>query len=96
MAQYIRGTVRDKEGKGLEGVWLCAYDRWGNRDCVTSKGGGDLGQYDFVLGPHPNVWYVVVVDAAENPISPVATVEHHQPGPNEDVCWHWVDWRRRD
>ncbi|NLE75327.1 MAG: hypothetical protein GX605_01070 [Chloroflexi bacterium] len=93
-ANYIRGTVRDAQGTPLEGVRVRAYDQWGNEAVAFSKGGTDLGQYDVVIGSTPNLWYVVVLDSAGNPISPVVEVPHRQEGPHQKACWHWVDWRR--
>ena len=94
MAQYIRGEVRDRAGHPLEGVRIRVYDIWGNEAYSTSKGGVDIGKWDVVLGPTPNIWHVVVVDNAGQPLSPVAVVPHHQEGPFRDACVHIVNWRR--
>lgn len=94
MAQYLRGEVRDRAGRPLEGVRIKAYDIWGNVFYSTSKGGVDSGKWDIVLGPTPNVWHVVVVDAAGQELSPVAVVPHHQEGPFQDACVHIINWRR--
>jgi len=93
-AQYLRGMVRDEQGNPLEGVRIKAYDQWGNSAFATSKSGPDIGKWDIVIGYTPNIWYVVVVDSHGNPISPVATILHHQPGDFKDACTHVADWRR--
>lgn len=94
MAQYIRGEVRDRAGRPLEGVRIKVYDIWGNEAYSTSKGGVDIGKWDVVLGPTPNIWHVVVVDNAGQALSPVAVVPHHQEGAFKDACVHIVNWRR--
>ena len=93
-ANYIRGSVVDADGKPLEGVKLRAYDQWGNETSATSKGGTDKGQYDIVIGGGADIWWVLAVDGAGNPLSPEVEVPHRQEGPDQDACWHWVDWRR--
>lgn len=94
MAQYLRGEVRDRAGRPLEGVRIKAYDIWGNVFYSISKGGVDSGKWDIVLGPTPNIWHVVVVDAAGQELSSVAVVPHHQEGPFQDACVHIINWRR--
>jgi len=93
-ANYIRGSVQDARGNLLEGVQIYAYDQWGNEALATSKGGPDLGQYNIVIGGSPDVWWVMVVDGAGNALSPKVEVPHRQEGPDQEACWHWLDWRR--
>ncbi len=87
---YIIGTVRDAGGNPLGGVRLVCYNDWYRFDVIGSKGGGDIGRYDFMIPQTPVTWYVVVLDAADNPISPVAAVEF-----DPNVAGRYIlDWRR--
>jgi hypothetical protein len=94
LAQYLRGTVRDAQGKPLEGVRVQASDLWGNVATTTSKGGPDAGYWDIVLSSTPNVWRLVILDAAGAPISPPVDVPHHQEGEFKNACTHLANWKR--
>ncbi len=86
---YIGGTIRDAAGNTLEGVRVRAYNEWQALE-ATSKGGVDLGHYDIPIGADRVNWYVIVVDAAGNPVSPQAVVQF-DPGA---AGWYWVEWQR--
>lgn len=86
---YIGGTIRDAAGNMLEGVRVRAYNEWQALE-ATSKGGADLGHYDIPIGADRVNWYVIVVDAAGNPVSPQAVVQF-DPGA---AGWYWVEWQR--
>jgi hypothetical protein len=94
MAQYIRGVVRNRAGDLLEGVRIKSFDLWGNEVMSISKGGGDLGKWDVVLGGTENIWKVVVLNEAGVEISPIAEVPHHQDNAFKSACVHVVNWRR--
>jgi len=86
---YIGGTIRDGAGNMLEGVRIRAYNEWQSLEAI-SKGGVDLGHYDIPIGIDRVNWYVIVVDAAGNPVSPQAVVQF-DPGV---AGWYWVEWQR--
>jgi len=93
-AQYLAGYVRDKAGNPLEGVRVRASDQWGNVVTTATKGGPDIGKWDIVLSGTPNVWNLVILDAAGNAISPAVPVPHHQDGEYKNACTHLANWRR--
>lgn len=87
---YIVGTVRDAGGNPLEGVRLVCYNDWYRSDVIGSKGGSDIGRYDFIINQAPATWYVVVLDEADRPISPEAAVDF-----DPLVAGRYIqDWRR--
>ena len=87
----IYGWVRDAQGENLEGVRVRVSDQWGNVAEAISKGGDETGYYDIVRGMETVTWWVVVVDGAGNPLSPVVTIE---PVEGATSCWYQLDWRR--
>ncbi len=87
----IYGRVRDAHGEYLEGVRVRVSDQWGNVAEAVSKGGNEAGYYDVVRGMETVTWWVVVVDEAGNPLSPVVTIE---PVQGAAGCWYQLDWRR--
>ncbi len=86
---YIGGTIRDAAGNLLEGVRVQAYNEWQALE-ATSKGGVDLGHYDIPIGADKVNWYVIILDAAGNPVSPQAVVQF-DPGA---AGWYWLEWQR--
>ena len=87
---YIVGTVRDAGGNPLGGVRLVCYNDWHRYPVVGSKGGSDVGQYDFIINQTPVTWYVVVLDEQDRPISPEAAVDFDPLV----YCRYIQDWRR--
>ena len=87
---YIVGTVRDAGGNPLGGVRLVCYNDWHRYPVVGSKGGGEVGQYDFPIIQATATWYVVVLDEADRPISPEAAVDFDPLV----SCRYIQDWRR--
>lgn len=87
----IYGWVRDAEGENLAGVRVRVSDQWGNVAEAISKGGNEAGYYDMVRGAETVTWWVVVVDEAGNPHSPVVTIE---PVQEAGSCWYQLDWQR--
>jgi hypothetical protein len=87
---YIIGTVRDAGGNPLGGVRLVCYNDWHRYPVVGSKGGGDVGQYDFPIIQATATWYVVVLDEADWPISPEVGVDFDPLV----SCRYIQDWRR--
>jgi hypothetical protein len=86
---YIVGHVVDAGGIPLAGVRLVCYNDWHRYPVVGSKGGGE---YDFPILQAEATWYVVVLDEADQPISPEAPV-HFNP---LEACWYRLDWQRID
>jgi hypothetical protein len=87
---YIIGTVRDAGGNPLGGVRLVCYNDWHRYPVVGSKGGGEVGQYDFPIIQATATWYVVVLDETDCPISPEAAVVFDPLV----SCRYIQDWRR--
>lgn len=90
-SQMIYGYVADKEGNRLEGVRVKSYVEWGYEAIAKTKGGVDLGYYDRVIGGDPVPWYLVIVNEAGQPISPVVEVKHMI---DSQACWHRLDWQK--
>jgi hypothetical protein len=86
---YIIGRVVDASGKPLAGVRLVCYNEWHRYPIVGTKGGGE---YDFPILQAEATWYVVILNEADQPISPEAPV-HFDP---LEACWYRLDWQRRD
>jgi hypothetical protein len=71
---YVVGTVRDAAGNGIPGVLVKAFNEWIQLPPSETKAGGEAGQYDIPLGMDKVTWYVLVVDANGNPLSPQASL----------------------
>lgn len=87
---YIFGTIRDAAGNVLEGVQIQAFNEWNTLPPAVTKGGGEAGQYNIIIGRDTVTWYVVVVDANGNRISGQAVVPFD---PNVANGFR-VDWQR--
>ena len=87
----IYGWVRDAQDENLEGVRIRVSDQWDNIAEAISKGGNEAGYYDIVRGMETVTWWLVVVDEAGNPLSPVVTIE---PAQGAASCWYQLDWQR--
>ena len=81
------GHVNDAGGNPLTGVRLVCYNEWHRYPVVASKGGGE---YDFPITQADTTWYVVVVDANDQPLSPEAPVTVNL----QESCRYILDWRR--
>lgn len=88
---YIRGTVRDAGGNGLEGLLVKILNDW-NRDIppAVTKGAAEAGRYDLPVGRETIVWYVMLVDAAGNQISSQVQIQFNP----EAAGTYRVDWVR--
>lgn len=86
---YIVGRVVDPAGNPLAGVRLVCYNEWHRYPVVASKGSGE---YDFAVIQAQTTWYVVVLDQADQPISPEVAV----PFDPQETCRYILDWRRTD
>jgi hypothetical protein len=86
-AAYIVGHVHDAAGNPLAGVRLVCYNEWHRYPVVASKGGGE---YDFAIIQAATTWTVVVLDQADQPISPEVAVVFDP----QQTCRYIVDWRR--
>ncbi|MHB0878320.1 MAG: hypothetical protein ACYC5O_19965 [Anaerolineae bacterium] len=87
----VFGYVYDERGQALQGVQVRVYDPWNHVFTAVTKAAPDAGYYDVIQGSGPVTWYVVVVDALGNQVSPVVTVEHKE---GASGCWYQVDFRR--
>jgi hypothetical protein len=86
---YIIGQVVDAGGQPLAGVRLVCYNEWHRYPIVGTKGGGG---YDVPILQAEATWYVVILNEADQPISPEAPV-HFNP---LEACWYRLDWQRID
>ncbi len=86
---YIVGRIVDAAGQPLAGVRLVCYNDWHRYPVVGSKGGGE---YDFPILQAQATWYVVVLDEADQPLSPEAPVDFDPL----EACWYRLDWQRVD
>jgi hypothetical protein len=86
---YIVGRVVDTAGNPLPGVRLVCYNEWHRYPVVASKAGGE---YDFAIIQAETIWYVVVLDQADQAISPEASVPFHL----HETCRYILNWRRVD
>ena len=86
---YITGQVLDAARKPLAGIRLVCYNDWHRYPVVGSKGSGE---YDFPILQAEATWYVVVLDEADQPLSPPAPVEFKPL----EACWYRLDWQRVD
>jgi len=87
---YLIGTIRDAAGNGLEGIQVKAFNEWNPPALATTKGGGEAGQYNIPIGRDVVSWYIVVIDAAGNPISPQVQIQFD---PNAGSGYR-VNWQR--
>jgi hypothetical protein len=71
---YILGTVRDAAGNGIPAVLVKAFNEWVQLPPSETKAGNEAGQYNIPVGIDKITWYVVVVDADGNPLSPQANL----------------------
>jgi hypothetical protein len=65
------------------------YNEWYRYPIVASKVGGE---YDFPITQANTTWYVVVLDQAEQPLSPEVPV----PFDLAQSCRYILDWQRVD
>ena len=66
---YIRGTVRDAVGNGLEGIQVYVFNEWNQLPLTPTKGGVDLGQYNVPVSHEALTWYMYLADAGGTQIS---------------------------
>lgn len=86
---YIVGRIMDAAGNPLVGVRLVCYNEWHRYPVVASKASGE---YDFAIIQAETTWYVVVVDQADEPLSPEAAVCFDP----RETCRYILDWQRVD
>jgi len=86
---YIIGRVVDAADRPLPGVRLVCYNSWHRYPVVGTKGGGE---YDFPIIQAEATWYVVVLDEADQPLSPPVPVGYDPLV----ACWYRLDWQRVD
>jgi len=84
---YIVGHIHDAAGNPLAGVRLVCYNEWHRYPVVASKAGGE---YDFAIIQAEATWYIVVLDQADQPISPEVAVRFDP----RQTCRYILDWQR--
>jgi hypothetical protein len=87
---YIRGTVKDAAGNGIEGVRVKAFNEWDSKPPALSKGGAELGEYNIPIGRDLITWYIIIVDGDGNQISSQVQVQFDPAVANA----YRVDWQR--
>ncbi len=93
--QYIYGYVRNAGGAPMSGIRVRAYNQWGYQLDPASSKVDPPGWYDIPITEEATLWYVQVVDAANNPLSPVVEVPHTgRFVEGSEACWHQVDFAR--
>jgi hypothetical protein len=88
-ATYIVGRVVDAGGNPLAGVRLVCYNEWHRYPVVASKASGE---YDFAIIQAETTWTVVVLDQADQPISPEIAVRFDP----KETCRYILDWQGAD
>jgi hypothetical protein len=81
------GRIVDAGGNPLAGVRLVCYNEWHRYPIVASK---VSGEYDFPIIQADTTWYVVILDQADQPISPVVAVQFRL----QESCRYILDWQR--
>ena len=85
---YIRGRVYDVQGNGEPGVRVHLFTPWGYNEIRETKGGGDAGNYDFVMGRDSARFHIEIVNSAGQAISPTWDIDY------QGGCTTFVDWQR--
>ncbi len=94
---YIFGYLRDAVGNPLPGLRVRATNQFGAELPPSTSKTEPPGWYDIVISAERAVWYVQVVDAANDPLSPI--VEVLNTGnfvQGSEACWHQVDFTRNN
>lgn len=92
---YILGQVTDRAGNPLPDVRLYLVDQYGNAATAVSKSGAsDAGRYDFPIGGPARRFFLTVIDAGGQQLSPQVEIGYGL-APDPQATCHWVDWRRR-
>ncbi len=92
---YVLGSVIDRRGNLLPDISLQLIDEFGNRDIKATKAvAGDIGRYDFPISGPARRFFLTVVDAQGQPLSPTAEISHGLGSTAETNC-HWADWEQR-
>jgi hypothetical protein len=81
------GHVVDVVGNPPAGVRLVCYNEWHRYPIAASKGGGE---YDFNIIQAETTWYIVVLNEADEPISPEVAVPFHL----SESCRYILNWQR--
>lgn len=92
---YILGQVTDRAGNPLPDVRLYLVDQYGNAAMAISKSGAtDAGRYDFPIGGPARRFFLTVIDAGGQQLSPQVEIGYGL-APDPQATCHWVDWRRQ-
>lgn len=92
---YILGQVTDRAGNPLPDVRLYLVDQYGNAATAVSKSSaGDAGRYDFPIGGPARRFFLTVIDAGGQQLSPREEIGFGL-APNPQATCFWADWVRR-
>lgn len=93
MGASIYGRFRDGDGNPVAGIRVKVWNEYLSDFSAPSKpvDATDAGYYDFIINPKPSKWTVVVVDGANNPISPAVDVIRAE---GSTACYFEVNWKR--
>ncbi len=86
--RLIGGRVYDASGNGLAGVQVYLYNDATYAHTLETEGQAQAGKYEFAMGSDVDVFHLVIVDGAGNPLSPVVDIDYHAD------CSQHVDWQR--
>lgn len=92
---YIFGYVRDASGNPLPGLRVRVVSEFGLEIPPATTKTDPPGWYDVLISQNRSLWYVSVVDASNNALSP--SVEVLNTGAfvdGSESCWHLVDFVR--
>lgn len=92
---YIFGFVRDAFGNPLPGLRVRVYNEFGLDIPPATTKTDPPGWYDVLISEQRARWFVQVVDAGNNVLSPTAEVlntGNYIEG--VEACWHQVDFAR--
>ncbi len=92
---YILGTVTDRQGRPLADVRLKLTDEYGNTDVKTTKSvANDVGRYDFPIFGPARRFYLSIIGAQGEPLSPTVEIPHGLDPVAQATCHH-VNWKER-
>lgn len=92
---YLFGYVRDAAGNPLPGLRIRATNQYGFEAAPATTKQEPRGGYDIPISAERAFWYVQVVDAANDPLSPpVEVLNTGNFVAGSEGCWHQVDFVR--
>ena len=79
----------------MPGYFVRAYNEYGHEIPPSTSKVDPPGAYDVPISGGQSLWYVLIVDAANNPLSPVIEIQNTGNFvEGSEGCWHQVDFVR--